>query len=62
MAELGAAFLCSDLALSNEPRPDHAAYIASWLAILNADTRAVFTAARMASQAAVHLKFGDPPF
>jgi antirestriction protein ArdC len=31
IAELGAAFLCADLALTPEPRPDHAAYVASWL-------------------------------
>lgn len=31
VAELGAAFVCADLGLTLEPRPDHAAYIASWL-------------------------------
>lgn len=62
VAELGAAFLCSDLALANEPRPDHAAYLSHWLAVLKADSRAVFTAARLASQAATHLRFGEPTF
>ena len=52
VAELGAAFLCADLGLSPEPRPDHAGYIASWLQVLKADSRAVFTAAGKA-QAAV---------
>jgi antirestriction protein ArdC len=55
VAELGAAFLCADLSLSNEPRPDHAAYIASWLRVLNSDKRAIFTAASKAQAAADYL-------
>jgi antirestriction protein ArdC len=31
VAELGSAFLCADLGITPEVRPDHAAYIASWL-------------------------------
>jgi antirestriction protein ArdC len=52
VAELGAAFLCADLSLSNEPRPDHAAYIANWLTVLRNDKRAIFTAASKAQAAA----------
>jgi len=52
VAELGAAFLCADLGISSEPRPDHAAYLTSWLNVLKADSRAIFTAAGKA-QAAV---------
>ncbi|MDQ0462945.1 antirestriction protein ArdC [Caulobacter ginsengisoli] len=52
VAELGAAFLCAELGLSPEPRPDHAGYIASWLKVLKSDHRAIFTAAGKA-QAAV---------
>jgi antirestriction protein ArdC len=52
VAELGAAFLCADLALASEPRPDHAAYIASWLKVLRDDPRAIFTAAAKAQAAA----------
>jgi antirestriction protein ArdC len=52
VAELTAAFVCSHLGLSTEPRPDHAQYIASWLKVLKADTRAIFTAASKAQQAA----------
>jgi antirestriction protein ArdC len=52
VAELGAAFLCADLAVTNEPRPDHAAYLASWIAVLKADNRAIFTAASLAEKAA----------
>jgi antirestriction protein ArdC len=52
VAELGAAFLCAELGLSAQPRPDHAGYISSWLKVLKGDTRAIFTAAGKA-QAAV---------
>lgn len=52
VAELGAAFLCADLNLANEPRPDHAAYVSSWLKVLREDSRAIFTAASKAQQAA----------
>lgn len=51
IAELTAAFVCSHLGLSTEPRSD-AQYIASWLKVLKADTRAIFTAASKAQQAA----------
>jgi antirestriction protein ArdC len=52
IAELTAAFVCAHLGLSSEPRPDHAQYIASWLKVLKADKRAIFTAASKAQQAA----------
>ena len=52
VAELGAAFLCADLALASEPRPDHAAYVQSWLKVLRNDKRAIFTAAAKAQVAA----------
>jgi len=55
VAEIGAAFLCADLGVTNEPRPDHAAYVANWLQILRDDARALFTASRLASQAANYL-------
>ena len=55
VAELGAAFLCADLGVTNEPRPDHAAYVAHWLQLLKNDTRAIFTASRLANQAAMYL-------
>lgn len=51
IAELGAAFTCAHLGLSTEPRADHAAYINSWLKVLKADSRAIFTAASKAQQA-----------
>ena len=52
VAELGAAFLCADLGLELEPRPDHASYIASWLKVLKDDRRFIFTAAAQAQRAA----------
>lgn len=55
VAELGASFLCSDCAITNEPRPDHASYIANWLEVLQDDKRAIFTAARQASEAVAFL-------
>jgi antirestriction protein ArdC len=52
VAELGAAFICADLALCNEPRPDHAAYVSSWITVMKRDKRAIFTAAAKAQAAA----------
>lgn len=52
VAELGAAFLCADLGLANEPRPDHAAYLAEWLEVLSRDKRAIVTASHLAADAA----------
>ena len=51
VAEIGAAFLCADLGVALDPRPDHAAYLASWLAVLKSDRRAIFTAAALAQKA-----------
>ena len=52
VAELTAGYILADLGLAHYPRPDHAAYIASWLKVLNDDPRAIFTAASKAQQAA----------
>lgn len=52
VAEIGAAFLCADLSITLEPRPDHAAYLANWLTVLKSDKRAIFTAAASAQSAA----------
>jgi antirestriction protein ArdC len=52
IAELGAAFICADLGLTLEPRPDHAAYIASWLRVLRNDKRFIVAAAAHAERAA----------
>lgn len=60
VAELGAAFLSADLDLTPEPRPDHAAYIASWLKVLKGDKRAIFSAAAHAQRAADFLAAMQP--
>jgi antirestriction protein ArdC len=56
VAELGAAFLCADLQISDTPRADHAQYLESWLRVLKTDKKAIFTAASKASQAVEFLK------
>jgi antirestriction protein ArdC len=56
VAELGAAFLCAELGITVEPRPDHAQYLAHWLKVLKADKRAVFTAASKAAEAVSFLR------
>ena len=61
VAELGAAFVCADLGLTLEPRPDHAAYIASWLRVLRNDTRFIVAAAAHAERAARFLAERQPP-
>ena len=55
IAELGAAFLCADIGVSDTPREDHAQYIASWLADLKQDNHAIFKAAAQAEKAAQFL-------
>ncbi len=55
VAELGAAFLCADLGITPEVREDHAAYLASWLEALKADSKAIFMAAARAERAVVYL-------
>ena len=60
VAEMGAAFLCADLAISPEPRADHAQYLASWLKVLRGDKRAIFTASSKASAAFDHLMALQP--
>lgn len=60
VAELSAAFLCGDLGITVEPRPDHADYIGHWLRILKGDRKAIFTAASAANKAAEFLlSFSD---
>jgi antirestriction protein ArdC len=51
VAELSSAFTCAHLGISTTPRPDHAAYLASWLRVLRADPSALFTAATKAQAA-----------
>jgi antirestriction protein ArdC len=57
VAEIGSAMLCADLDIvpELEPRPDHASYIASWVAVLANDKRAIFSAAAHAQRAVTYL-------
>jgi antirestriction protein ArdC len=50
--EILAGLILADLGIAHHPRPDHAAYISSWLTVLEDDPRAIFTAAAKAQQAA----------
>ncbi len=52
-AELASAYLCA--ALGIVPTVRHADYLGSWLAVLRADSRAIFKAASQASKAADYL-------
>lgn len=53
VAELCAAFTCATLRIV--PSVRHADYIASWLEVLESDSKAIFTAASAASKAATYL-------
>lgn len=56
VAELGSAFLCSNLGV--EGHLQHAEYISNWVKILKGDKHAIFTASRLATQAADYLVQG----
>lgn len=56
VAEIGSAFLCAELGITQDTRPDHAQYLAQWLKLLKDDDRAIFTAAARASEAVTYLK------
>lgn len=55
IAEMGAAFICGGFGFHADRRDDHAAYLASWVKVLRADSRAIFTAASAAQKAADYL-------
>jgi antirestriction protein ArdC len=55
VAELSAAFMCADLQITNTPRADHAQYIENWLTVLKGDTKAIFSAASLATRAIDYL-------
>jgi len=51
-AEILSGMILADLGIAHHPRPDHAAYVASWLRVLKDEPRAIFAAASKAQQAA----------
>jgi antirestriction protein ArdC len=55
VAELGAAFWCAHFGMAQVTRDDHAAYLADWLRLLRADTRALVSACSHAQHAVDHL-------
>lgn len=55
VAELGAAFLCAELQITQSVRRDHVQYLAAWLKLLKSDNRAIFVAASQASAATRYL-------
>jgi antirestriction protein ArdC len=55
VAEIGAAFLCAELGITQDVRADHAQYLANWLQLLKNDPKAIFTAAARASEAVNNL-------
>ena len=55
VAELGAAFLCTDFGISVYPRPDHAAYVQNWLLVLRQQKTAILTASGAAMTACRYL-------
>lgn len=59
-AELGAAFLSSELSITTPERKDHAAYIANWLTVLRNNKKFIFSAASEASKAVDYYKSQQP--
>lgn len=53
VAEMGSAFLCAELGVTGELR--HASYLQSWIDVLRADKKAIFTASKAAIKAAEYL-------
>lgn len=56
VAELGAAFLCSEFNISTIEKGDHANYIANWLKVLKNNKHCIVTAASEASKAVNYMK------
>ena len=57
VTEIGSAFLCAELGITQDVRPDHAQYLANWLQLLKGDPNAIFVAAARASEAVSRLLF-----
>lgn len=60
VAELGAAFMCSEFEITATIKTDHASYIANWLKALRDNKHCVFTAASEASKAVTYLQELQP--
>lgn len=55
IAELGAAFVCARLGISQDEIPNHVNYLASWLKALKNDNKYIFRASAQAEKAANYL-------
>lgn len=55
IAETAACFIGARLGIAPEPHPDHARYIAHWLKVMKADSRALFAAAAKAQEVVAYL-------
>ena len=55
VAELGSAMMCATLGITDTPRPDHAQYLKHWLEVLKEDSKALWSAASLASKAVAFL-------
>lgn len=56
VAELGSAFLNSELGIIGATLENHADYLSSWLKVLKSDKRAILTAAAAAAKAHTFIK------
>jgi antirestriction protein ArdC len=56
VAEMGAAFQCALLGITNEPRADHAQYLNSWIKCLKSEPKAIFKAASLAEKAVQYIE------
>jgi len=56
VAEMGAAFQCALLGITNEPRADHAQYLNGWIKCLKNEPKAIFRAASLAEKAVQYLE------
>ncbi|ANS05812.1 antirestriction protein [uncultured Mediterranean phage] len=55
VAEITSAMLTAALGIEDQPRPDHARYLQSWLQCLKDHNKAIFTAASQAQKAADYI-------
>lgn len=59
VAELGATFLAARFGVDTDPHPEHVNYLASWLKVLKADSKALYTAAKLAQESTHYLEAKD---
>ena len=60
IAELGAAFLCAQLGITQSPKEDHAMYMKGWLSALKDDPKFIFSASAQANKAVEYLNKLQP--